>query len=133
MSVIPARGFDLGPISLRLDRRWHTHEPLCCLPCAAWTAENCCHLRRTDDASVIRVVDFERLVQIIDPSADQPRKHPGVVDDLERLGRIARRQPNGGLVGFIKLALTSYEVETELPWSHRDSDPLGEAIRAVDR
>lgn len=98
------RGYIAGGIPV-------THEPLCCRPCAVWVAAHCCALRRHDDPRVIRVDKFDRIVQMIDPSADQPRKHSVPSEDLERLGRIARRQNPVGLVGFVKVALTAYEIE----------------------
>jgi len=99
-----------------------THEPLCCLPCAAWADVHCCVLARGTDHRVVRVDHWQPLAQMIDPSADKPRKHPGDTADLERLGRIARAQNPAGLVGFVKVVLTGYVVEDQLAWSHPDAD-----------
>lgn len=91
-----------------------THEPLCCLPCARWAAQHCCVLARGTDDTVTRVDDWRPLIQLIDPSADKPRKHPGETDDLERLGRIARAQQPQGLVGFVKVILDRHQLEDQV-------------------
>jgi hypothetical protein len=110
-----------------------TAEPLCCLTCAAWVALHCCALRRHDDPRVARVDHWDAIAQLVDPSADQPRKHHAPTEDLERLGRIARAQKPAGLVGYVKLALTGYELEDQLPWSHPDADIAADLQRAAGR
>lgn len=86
-----------------------THEPLCCGPCAEYVTERCCHLRRHGAGLLlIRLCDVQRIMQFIDPLAGPPL-HAAQFDreptERERatLARMVKRE--GGLVGFVKLAL----------------------------
>jgi hypothetical protein len=86
-------------------------EPLLCYPCCEWTISGCCQIARSDEVGMIRVDAFERVLQLVDPSAAPPSKLKGRRDDMaarQRLGLIARRCDPPGLVGFVKLALTDY-------------------------
>lgn len=86
-----------------------THEPPCCLPCALWSARNCLAIRNLTP-TLLRVDRARPILQIVDPSRaqdDHDRRFDGRDDpaERERLGRIARR--HGGVVGYVKLALTA--------------------------
>lgn len=85
-----------------------TSEPLCCRPCAEFSIATCPHL---GDGRVVAVHEYDRLVQVVDPSkapSNRAGRFPGETEQVrKRLGILARQ--HGGLAGYVKLVVKRYE------------------------
>jgi hypothetical protein len=110
IGFLPSSAIDEETIG-RLDGDPVLAEPLCCESCAVYVTENCCVLAKRPAKGIVRVTQWDPVLQFIDPSA-APATHARRFDknpDMTRLGIIARR--HGGLVGMVKVCIREMEQE----------------------
>lgn len=91
-----------------------SNEPPCCAPCIVFSLAKCPGLAKHPDYKLLRLGNYDRVLQIIDPGVAPLREigqFPDQPEERARLSKIAARIP-GGLVCHVKVLVKSFDEVT---------------------